>query len=196
MNLSGQYENKTIHCGYCFTTSLIDTVLENKNKCPKCGSGFQYVLPDQKFNTPAKKEIEDLRDLIAGLSFKINKMKDRISELEEKLKKYTDRADIHETALNRKWQANIEAGRRITELENKLETISNQPAQLNFGSYAPTFEEHRKYPNTCPLCHGEGKFLVQSIEELTSLGTAFIIDALGRKYKKCHSCDGKGILWG
>lgn len=53
---------------------------------------------------------------------------------------------------------------------------------------------HDKKPHKCPLCNGEGK-----IETHSNIVEAFetrIIDNLGRHFKKCNSCEGKGIIWG
>lgn len=47
---------------------------------------------------------------------------------------------------------------------------------------------NEKRPHTCPVCNGTGELELQSIEET--------INNDNKRFKTCHSCEGKGVLWG
>lgn len=45
-----------------------------------------------------------------------------------------------------------------------------------------------KLPHKCPVCNGSGEWELQSIDET--------IRNDNKRFKTCHSCEGKGVLWG
>jgi hypothetical protein len=55
------------------------------------------------------------------------------------------------------------------------------------AEYFQTIPLPEKKPYRCPVCYGNGEWELSSIEET--------IRNNNEKIKKCHSCEGKGIVW-
>jgi hypothetical protein len=53
-----------------------------------------------------------------------------------------------------------------------------------------------KHPFKCPVCMGDGKVYVDYVLSQYMVLAGWKIDAEGKGYKTCHSCEGKGIVWG
>jgi hypothetical protein len=47
---------------------------------------------------------------------------------------------------------------------------------------------------SCPICFGDGELIIPSQQDLLRFDV-YRTDALGRNYRKCITCNGKGILW-
>lgn len=72
-----------------------------------------------------------------------------------------------------------EHSERIKQLEKDIKYIhSALNAQIGIS----------RQPYKCPVCYGCGEWNLESLEEVVSNG--------GCKVKQCHTCEGKGIVWG
>lgn len=75
----------------------------------------------------------------------------------------------------------------ISERMRTIEEIQNRIAEFDMRQH--------QIPHKCPVCQGAGDFQVLSVEDIQALGVSRT-DGLGRKFTKCHACEGKGIVWG
>ena len=53
-----------------------------------------------------------------------------------------------------------------------------------------------KKPHKCPLCYGEGNIYKHELPTIHDKLFGWQTDQMGMAYKKCNSCEGKGVLWG
>lgn len=78
---------------------------------------------------------------------------------------------------------------RISDIENigcevrliLMEENINRIAEDDMKSF-------NKKPYRCPICYGDGEIELTAIE--------LIVRNKGMKFKNCHGCEAKGIVWG
>lgn len=75
--------------------------------------------------------------------------------------------------------------RMIDELQKKLNTFIEFTKVVN-----------DKKPYKCPVCCGDGRVRVETQNNILEPSEKIIIDMLGRRFKECRHCEGKGIVWG
>lgn len=128
------------------------------------------------------KRIEECIKLFAKDTYKLEK---EIDVLEERIKKLED-SDYDERINDLE---NIGAELRLCSLEPRIKEIERFQ-DITREQYKLTIK--RKHPHKCPVCEGSLKVLTE-IAKHDFDGTMRAGLELSRK---CHSCEGKGIVWG
>jgi hypothetical protein len=80
--------------------------------------------------------------------------------------------------------------KRMDEVENKFKIILLD--QSNLKSFLNNLAEnfYEKKPHECPICKGFGSTHVTSNEFQEGVRQHYLTN------NRCHSCEGKGVLWG
>jgi DnaJ-class molecular chaperone len=161
------------NCNQSFD-ELENLIKINEAGLNKCFEWLERLESDYNSKRGIRK---DLNDSLLAIQ---EEYKNKIQEVGEKTDAINNRlrnADL--------WMLNkqsviekIESGYivRIGYLANALQCLSEENEKL------------RKIPHRCPVCNGAGEWKLQSIEET--------INNDNKLFKTCHSCGGKGVLWG
>lgn len=107
-----------------------------------------------------------------------NDFEDRDDNLQVRLEKIESLLEQLYSNNQRRWDANIEASQRITELEGRIKE-SERFQDITHAQYQKVITG--KIPHKCPVCDGSAGVK----HPLTGL----LLPAC------CHACEGKGFIW-
>lgn len=178
---------------------------------PICEHGF-YTARERCIHCELQKQITALTDTYKSLSIQAAAHHEhKLRQIDEN-RKVSRRVDEHEEGLIIHKNKLIDLDKRIYELEKAYKAdyevakdIIFQGAQTHasilkcekglkdleqlFYDEKDKFRCNDKKPHTCPVCGGSG--CGKEIYNISVDGVN-----MGTKNHPCHSCDGKGIVWG